>query len=84
MDAIKGGTKLKPKGERKVSERHADARAPANPEADENARKLATALATRRGAIGDGKDDGEDNWDFGRTRVRKRPEPKASKARPYL
>lgn len=78
QDELKGGhQKLKPKDQRTVQE----PKSPPPPGSSEDiAGKLAAALAARRGAIGDGKDDEDADWDFGRTR----PRAKAPKARPYL
>lgn len=93
LDSInKGGFALKPKDERAAREASRAAKpadeVPQKP-ADEVAReeiagKLAAALAARRGAIGDGKDDEVADWDFGRTRVRKRPKVSKTKTRPFL
>ena len=93
LDSInKGGFALKPKDERAAREasrakKPADEvpQKPADDVASEEiAGKLAAALAARRGAIGDGKDDEDADWDFGRTRVRKRPKVSKTKTRPYL
>lgn len=81
LDQLKGGDakgRLKPNDERKVS---TDERAVAPGSSEEIAGRLAAALAARRGAIGEVKEDEDADWDFGRTRPRTR---KASKARPYL
>ena len=88
LDSInKGGFALKPKDERVLAENPTD-EVPQKP-ADEMAGKLAAALASRRGAIGDGKDDDTDpDWlDFGRARrpsKTKARRPSKTKTRPYL
>ena len=74
--------KLKPKDERKVSEERPQTPAPGSSE--EIAGKLAAALAARRGAIGDGKDDEDAEWDFGRAPRRKKGTKGTTKARPFL
>jgi hypothetical protein len=84
LDSIKGGNiKLKPREHRKVSEESPESVAPGSSE--EIAGKLAAALAARRGAIGDGKDDEDAEWDFGRTHPRRKKGTKGTaKARPFL
>lgn len=84
LDSIKngrGGLALRPNDER-VQKPRPETVEVAQEQTDEKAVKLAAAIAARRRAIGDGKDDEDAEWDFGRTRARKRP--KAGKTRPYL
>ncbi len=70
LDQIRGdpAKRLKSKDERTVRK----TKDPEPSAQNEVARKLAEALAARRGAIGDGKDDEDQEWDFGRTRPRKK------------